>query len=208
MEQLLKVLDTNENVTALPFEDHRDWDSFLDSLYVGMPASAVKKNHNFTVEVDKPTTTSMTIQRTVLEGDQQYTKTYEMANRQLTIVERMTLIKEIPHLLEKPGIKKITQVELVSKWGRYIPDEYKKGILPDDDLSDKDLKSFNKERWHQKLKTKTKQAVQEDHNARQFQQQQEKIDQLSEIELQDLQDEESNLHMLEKEIQRIELDRG
>jgi hypothetical protein len=117
MEQLLKVLDANENVTALPFEDHRDWDSFLYSLYVGMPAGAVKKNHNFMVEVDKPTTTSMTIQRTVLEGDQQYTKTYEMANRQLSIVERMALIKEIPHLLEKPGIKKIKQVELVSKNG-------------------------------------------------------------------------------------------
>jgi hypothetical protein len=35
--------------------------------------------------------------------------------------------RKFPHLLEKPGNKKIKQVELVSKWGPYIPDEYKKG---------------------------------------------------------------------------------
>ena len=74
---------------------------------------------------------NMTIQsETALEGGISTGIPRRMTNRQLSIVERMVFIsiqEKFPHLLEKPGNKKIKQVELVSKWGPYIPDKYKKG---------------------------------------------------------------------------------
>lgn len=167
MKQLLIVLNLEKGVSVFSSEDHRDWDTLLDVLYRRMPAGSVKKNHNFTVTSNNPT--SITIQRSTFHADQQYTKTHDLKSPELLPEPRRAWLKSTPKPLPRPGLKKIKQVELVSKWKQYIPEEYWPDILPD--VGEDEAKDFNRERYKKKRKieeTGTAESEEENEKAREM----------------------------------------
>lgn len=179
MKQLQTVLDVEPGVTVVRLEDHCDWDSLLDVLYSKMPAGTVKMNHNFTVRSNS--STSMTIQRTTLDTDQKYTKTFDLKKGTLPADQRRTILKATPALLPRPGLKTIKQVELVSKWRQFIPPEYRADILPD--LSSEKVKEYNKERYKNKRKIviETVESKQEKDNVRELKRQREHRERIEQV---------------------------
>lgn len=143
MGQTIEKLNEHGQTTATLFSDHRNWDKFLDKLYTRFDSGTVTKFHNFSVDFQQGPT-FMKIEVSRLDDDAAATKTKDFLNK---AAERENLLQEEPELLKKPGIKRIKQIELGTKWRKHVPPEFQDEICP---IPSKTLLDEHKEERKQK----------------------------------------------------------
>jgi hypothetical protein len=114
---------TFEAVDASVFFDYGE---LLDNFYKPFPAGAVQGNHVFWVESTNPTV--MFTKETAEEP------TIPIQFRNDKVVcreERQQQLKQLPlQSVPAPGMKPIKQVELYTKWRKFVPAEFADEICP------------------------------------------------------------------------------
>jgi hypothetical protein len=139
-EQLVEVCDFNQHVNAIKVVegDFKDWDKYLDKFYTGFVMGTVTPAHVFEVESLNPT--KMMIRDAITEpytaqNFRKNTKTPETDEDCRARVEAMKAAS-VP-VIPFPGIKEIKQVELYSKWRKFLPEEFRDVTCPkpDEDLN-------------------------------------------------------------------------
>jgi hypothetical protein len=125
MGQLVDVLNASSNITfkEAKGEDFLDFGGLLDVYYKKFPAGTIQCNHVFWVEESTPTTI--------------YTKTSDEAddvqaiNLKTTVRNRLqNLQSHVLTLIPTPGLKEIKQVEMYTKFRKFVPEEYRDEICP------------------------------------------------------------------------------
>lgn len=126
MAQTIAKLNEHEQTTATLFGDFRNWDAYLDKLYSRFDAGTMKKYHNFSVDFEEGAT-FMKIDVSRHEEDVQGRRTKDFHTPS---ADREKLLSQMPEPLPKPGIKRIKQIELGTKWRKHVPPEFQDEICP------------------------------------------------------------------------------
>ena len=126
MAQALEKLNEHWQCDAAEFHDHRDWDKFLDVLYLRFDANTTKSFHNFKVSFDQgPTFMRIAVSLAEVDKDRRLTKEFGT-----TAKNRAECLKAVPDLLPKVGLKLIKRMELATKWRKHVPVEFQDESCP------------------------------------------------------------------------------
>jgi hypothetical protein len=128
MGQLSDVLNSSPNVhfQEVQADDFFDYGDMLDHFYKKFPNGTIQNNHVFSVSSEEPT---KMIVKTSDDADpvvmdlKLSTKVHN--NDRATELENYILTP-----IQPPGLKEIKQVELYSKFRRFVPEEFKDIICP------------------------------------------------------------------------------
>jgi hypothetical protein len=138
MEQMVSILDSNKYVscTKVGVDDFCNYGKFEDSVYKHSPLTGNTKKYQLFY--------SSSQEKGVLYAKTSNTseEAHRMDLRKGTDEERDEILKyfdmdDVPPLIENdPGIKRIKQVELYTKWRKHVPDEFKSPLYdhPGDDV--------------------------------------------------------------------------
>ncbi len=114
---------TFEEVTSTVFFDYGE---LLDLFYKPFPAGSVQSNHVFWVDSTMPTT--VFTKETALEPSKRINF---QTDRFVRNEDRFRILREFPlKQIVAPGMKEIKQVELYTKWRKFVPAEYADEICP------------------------------------------------------------------------------
>ena len=128
MDQLVDVLNFSPNVHFQEVQAHDffDYGEMLDYFYKKFPNGTIQNNHVFSVSSEHPT---KMIVKTTDAADP-----VEMDFRLATNVNDNNRAAALQNYeltpIPAPGLKEIKQVELYSKFRRFVPDEFKDIICP------------------------------------------------------------------------------
>lgn len=153
LDQLHAKYNENPNVTATHFTEHRNWEKHLDSLYKrfaegtkgGAKYFKVTEHHNFVVDCQYskgPTWCRLHVSR--LDADKHLEKGKDFAKK--NVQNREQLLRSLPDLLKHPGISLIKRIELLFKWKKIIPDEYKEILCPESLVTAQEKKDFDEKK--------------------------------------------------------------
>jgi hypothetical protein len=120
--ELLKVVDRHPQVTAIPLRatEFLDWDK-LQNKMVGK-VDGLLKNHIFTVQSEDSN-------RMVIQAyDGAMTTTQLLVKEQFQETDWATEMEQLQQL-PVPGLPDIKWNELYSKWGHFIPEDRKQGLI-------------------------------------------------------------------------------
>jgi hypothetical protein len=154
IQQTLEKLNEHEDTVATEFTDHRDWESRLDKLYRGFDSGTIKRYHNFFVDFDNKPNFMMIRISTRKEDNAEHLlveKDFSIADT-IDPRERQILLSTLPELLVQPGIPAIKQIELATKWRKFVPPQFQDEICP---LVSPEVLKTNREERSQKRKDKT-----------------------------------------------------
>ena len=130
MGQMVELMNEGSNVTfkEVTAEDFFDYGEMLDRFYKKFPGGAIQRNHVFWVDSLNPTkiytkvsdgkdieTIEMKTSKVVRDNDRE---------RQLT--------RYVLQPIAAPGLKEIKQVELYSKFRKFVPHQFRDEICPQD----------------------------------------------------------------------------
>lgn len=159
-QELFDALNANENVTVINTEadDFKFWGEHLDLLYGSIRTGWVTKNHIFRVADDTGDTKMIFLEYHGQPAVQQEFRTSKKAYGD----ERETLLLQLPMTIPAPGIRMIKQVELGTKYRKYLP-AYAQDItcpVPDEAIINEIKEQRKKKRAAKKAAKKQKQAEQ------------------------------------------------
>ena len=121
MQQLCHLFSVSNlvDVCAVTPDDFFDWESHLNSIYQKIPTGNTKNNHIFCARLSDP--------GDLLVKEYDGSDEWEVLKLKLRGDRDENLLKpwdEIERLIP-PGIPEIKQVELATKWRKFVPDPYK-----------------------------------------------------------------------------------
>jgi hypothetical protein len=159
MEQLTDVLNTNQYVECVKVgkDDFYDLGEFEDKIYTSAPLSGNTKKYQlfYSSDAEPGILFAKDSNSTLIE--------YRMDLRKGQAKDRSTALIDFNledlTKLEVPGIRKIKQVELFSKWRKHVPEQYKSPLY--DDPGDDVLQAVRDERKSKKEYMKERRIVQE-----------------------------------------------
>jgi hypothetical protein len=108
----------------------RGWDNALKTFYTKFASGTIFKNHIFACNLSAPTTLSIKEWR-----DAETDVKRNFSKRGTNGADRAELMKLYQlEQLTAPGLREIKQVELWTKWRKFIPHEYQAEICPEPDF--------------------------------------------------------------------------
>jgi hypothetical protein len=153
LEKLSLLLNEIENVhyhhvDAAVFYNYQ---MLLGRFYLGIPSGAIKKNHFFWAQQNKPTTMHRLSFFNDVDGEvQSFDHCISMADHSSELVS--SLQNKVQ--LSPPGLKPIKQVELWKKWGPLIPEDERDALCskpPDNIISAVAKERTDNARWKRSL---------------------------------------------------------
>ena len=127
-QQLLSAM-RHSSITVRPVisGDFEEWGSFLDKFYKKLEPGSIQKNHIF--EVSHSTTLVLktdNITTNVSQDTQELRKGGGKNN-----ICRKDQLRQIPRSkIKDPGVAEIKQVELYTKYRKFVPDQFQEDICP------------------------------------------------------------------------------
>jgi hypothetical protein len=124
MRQMIEVLNSSPNILFKEArgEDFEDYGEMLDKFYQKFPPGTFQRNHVFWVEDSNPTTIY-----TKVSGEADV----EVLNLAVPLQNRdRSLQRHVLTLIPAPGLKEIKQVEMYSKFRKFVPEEFQDEICP------------------------------------------------------------------------------
>jgi hypothetical protein len=129
--QAIKVLDTQPNIKAIATDSSHlfKYDDMIDKLYVKLEAGTIQNNHVFIVKKDGD--------RIMMEK-QEHKDAETVDDQDLLKRGQKAGLPEINEYLSqsylqqcnRPGLREIKQVELYTKWRKFVPSQYRDIICP------------------------------------------------------------------------------
>jgi flavodoxin len=157
--QLLKTIQVDGQVAILQAtaETFIGWDDALKQFYTKFQPNTIFKNHIFSCFSTAPSTLIIKEWR---DADIVFSR--DFAKRGTKGPNRVQLMKEYQfQQLKEPGLREIKQVELYSKWRKFIPHQFHAEICPKpDDLVLQRIKNEKKEKLKLAAKKKKKKTEQ------------------------------------------------
>jgi hypothetical protein len=125
---MVQMLNEQPNVTfsEVKADVFYDYGDLLDRFYNSFPGGSVQGNHVFRVESSKPTT--------VFTKETSLEPTITLNFRNDKFVRKEDRLMELKNYVLKPvtapGMKPTKQVELYTKWHKFVPAEFQDEICP------------------------------------------------------------------------------
>jgi hypothetical protein len=140
MSMLIDKLNQHRLIDAIKVEpeDFRNWDEFLNSIYVPMPGGVVKNYQFFQSSLWRPGW----MQAQLSSSSDSEGIRVDMRNTKIGEEERKVLlskpfdINDRVAMITPPGVRAIKQCEMYNKWQQFIPAEHITDIYkqPDEDI--------------------------------------------------------------------------
>ena len=159
MDQFLACMNSSEYVTAIEVHDIHffDYNEFLDRLYKDLTKPGVKRWQIFEVEKELPGQELSMVFKTSNRPDAAF-MTFPIKKK--TTTNREEKLTAQLNQLDAPGRKDIKQVELYTKFRKFVPEDYQEECCPKP--SDEILDRFKIEKT-EKIKLHKQKKVEETH---------------------------------------------
>jgi hypothetical protein len=131
-DNLCKVLGQAEDVEIVKVTQQdffKDWLGLQDRLYKPFPTGMIVDNHVFIVKASDGAT-NLRVKTDYSDACETNELLAFKKTRGLSAQERAVILQEGPAAIPAPGLAEIKEVELYTKWRRYIADPYKDIIAP------------------------------------------------------------------------------
>jgi hypothetical protein len=126
MRQMVDILNASPNITFKEArgEDFFDYGGMLDKFYKKFPGGTIQRNHVFWVDDSNPTTMYTKI------SDEAEVETINLKASQHYSNRAQSLQRHVLTPIPAPGLKDIKQVELYTKFRKFVPVEFRDEICP------------------------------------------------------------------------------